>query len=97
MSTTWKHCKHWRLLLVNGLAEVVDEIMCDGAPPAIGAHIWLEQDKYDIENHPDDPCRVLKTLATVISQDARIMNGHNCYLTVRAKITSRGVFPRRYE
>jgi hypothetical protein len=95
MKTPWDHFEQWRLVLVNGVAEVVEEVMCDGAPPAIGARIWLEQDKYDAESYPEDPCRVLKTLATVISQDARILNGHNCFLTLRAKIESRGVFPRR--
>jgi hypothetical protein len=94
MSTTWDHYEQWRLLLVNDLAEVRDEIMCDGAPPAIGARIWLEQDELDVVNY-SGPCRVRKTSATVISQDARILNGHNCFLTLRAKIDSRGFFPRR--
>lgn len=95
MSTTWDHYEQWRLLLVNDLGETRDEIMCDGAPPAIGARIWLEQDHYDIVGYPDAPCRVIKTAAIVIAQDARILNGHNCCLTLRAKITSKGIFPRK--
>ena len=93
MTALWDHCEQWKLRLLND-GVLVDEVMCDGPAPAIGAKVYLSERKYDAVGHPDHPCRVRKTTAIVTAQDVSIYD-QNSYLLVIARVESRGVLPAR--
>jgi hypothetical protein len=88
MPELWKRCEEWKLRLMND-GHQVDEVMCDGAPPGIGAKVY-----YETFGEPNMGRPTMKRITAVVTaQDAHVDYNRNCYLLVIARVESSGMFP----